>query len=328
MLKTIKANDLKIGMYVILPLSWFKHPFLRGKFRIDSEKQIKKIIDSGIANVVIDTDKGCEAVENVETISDVDVRLPVPKKWEPERLLPKKFRSVINDKSLPPQKRAKFIYESSIDIMNKLLSSPTTQNIKEFKEGISDIVDVILADDETSFYLLSITSHDFYTYTHSVNVGVLSILLSKALFKSSHLHNMQELGAGFFLHDIGKVNVNSAIINKRGKLTDDEMAEMRTHPYQGYKILSEANQLSEECKVIVMQHHEREDGTGYPQGLEGYNIHPYGRICSIADVYDALTSERPYKKKLKPPDALELMKKEMINHFHREIFDEFVLLFE
>ena len=108
------------------------------------------------------------------------------------------------------------------------MDSPSTQNIKEVKEGIFDVVDLILTDEETSHYLLSITSYDYYTYTHSVNVGVLSVLLAKALFKNSDLHNMHELGAGFFLHDIGKVRVNPAIINKKGKLTENEMAKIRT----------------------------------------------------------------------------------------------------
>ena len=114
----------------------------------------------------------------------------------------------------------------------------------------------------------------------------------------------------------------------KGKLTDDEMETMRTHPSHGHDLLSETNQLSEECKVIVMQHHERNDGSGYPLGLSGDDIHLYARICSIADVYDALTSERTYKAKLEPFYALKLMKEEMITHFSKELFDKFVLLFK
>jgi HD-GYP domain-containing protein (c-di-GMP phosphodiesterase class II) len=138
---------------------------------------------------------------------------------------------------------------------------------------------------------------------------------------------MHELAAGFFLHDIGKVRVDPSIINKPGRLTDEEMKQMRTHAYAGYEILSETKQLSEESKIIVLQHHERFDGTGYPFSLKGDEIHMYGRICSIADVYDALTSERSYKQKLGTFEALKVMKKEMINHFQKELFENFVLLF-
>ena len=139
---------------------------------------------------------------------------------------------------------------------------------------------------------------------------------------------MRELGAGFFLHDLGKVHVESSIINKPARLTKGEMFKIHTHPYQGYLLLKETNQLTEDCQIIVMQHHEREDGTGYPRRLIGDEIHLYGRICCIADVFDALTAERSYKPKLTPFEALKIMKEEMINHFHKEIFMEFVLLFK
>jgi len=133
--------------------------------------------------------------------------------------------------------------------------------------------------------------------------------------------------AAFFLHDLGKVRVDPAIINKPGRLTEEEMSKMRIHPYQSYKILEESGHLSHECKVITMQHHEREDGSGYPRRLKGDEIHDYARICCIADVYDALTAVRSYKKALSPFDALKVMKEEMIGFFHAEIFRNFVLLF-
>lgn len=176
--------------------------------------------------------------------------------------------------------------------------------------------------------MLAITAHDFYTYTHSVNVGVLAVMLSRALFRNLGAHNMHELGAGFFLHDLGKIRVDPAIINKPGILTEEEMKKMRIHPYQSCKILAEAGQLSEECRIIAFQHHEREDGKGYPRRLQGEEIHVYGRIGCIADVYDALTAERSYKPRLSPFEALRLMKEEMINHFRRDLFEKFVLLFQ
>ena len=132
---------------------------------------------------------------------------------------------------------------------------------------------------------------------------------------------------GFSLHDIGKVRIRPGIINKRGKLTDAKMAVMRTPPDQGYTILSVTKQLTEDCRIIVGQHHERQDGSGYPQKLKGDEIHAYGRICSIADVYDALTSEPSYQKKLDTFSALKLMKEQLLDHFHQDIFEKFVLLF-
>jgi len=158
-------------------------------------------------------------------------------------------------------------------------------------------------------------------------VGVLGVALAKALFRNSSDHDLQALGTGFFLHDLGKVKVPSEIINKPAALTEEEMKLMRRHPADGYKILVETHQLTEEARVIVLQHHERSDGTGYPRGLRKNEIHLYARLCTLADVYDALTSERPYKKKLAAFEALKLMRAEMLHHFQAELFEKFVLMF-
>ncbi len=323
---TIKTQDLTLGMYVMLPVSWFKHPFLKNEFIIRSQDQIDKIIDHGITEIVIDTDKGEPdiASQNAGTVNPANTP---PKTWAPDKLIPPQLREAVHNKTLPPEKKSRIVYESSRVLVERLLEDPKAENIQEAKKGISEIVDLILAEDSTSRELLKLTSHDFYTYTHSVNVGFFSVMLAKAVFKGSDSHNMHELGAGFFLHDIGKVRIDPSIINKPGKLTDAEMATMKSHPYQGYRILKEANQLTEECMFIVMQHHEREDGTGYPRMLKGDQIHTYGRICCIADVYDALTAERSYKQRLNTFDALKLMKEQLLNHFHRELFAKFVLLF-
>ncbi|MGC2062525.1 MAG: HD-GYP domain-containing protein [Thermodesulfovibrionales bacterium] len=322
MRKTVPVGKLKTGMHVILPASWFNHPFLKNRFEIVSNDQIREIIAAGFEEVVIEA-----GADHPEAIVFDDVHLFPPLKWEPGKLVPDELREAVHSATLAPEKKAAIVYKSSLAIMQRLLDEPCAENIREAKEGISQIVDLIISDDATSKNLLTITSYDFYTYTHSVNVGVLSVLLSKMLFRESLAHDMHELGAGFFLHDIGKVRIDPAILNKSGRLTDEEMLKMKAHPYQGYKILKETEQLTEECRIIVMQHHERDDGTGYPNGLKGDDIHVYGRICCIADVYDALTAERSYKQRLKPFEALKLMKEQMINHFHKELFDKFVLLF-
>lgn len=326
MIQSIKTDDLKVGMYVILPASWLNHPFLKGQFAINSRGQIKEILDCGFAEVAIDTDKGAPVTDN-ESMTHGDRDLKPPQKWEPEQLMSDALREAVRDQTLSHEKKALAVYNSAVELIGKLLADPKAENIREAKSGLAEVVDLIISDSTTAEHMLRITSHDFYTYTHSVNVGVLSILLAKALFGSSDRHDMHELGAGFFLHDIGKVRVDPAIINKPGRLTEEEMQKMRIHPFQSYKIMEEAGQLSEECRIIAMQHHEREDGTGYPRRLKGDEIHLYGRICCIADVYDALTAERSYKPKLSPFEALKIMKEEMLHHFHGEIFEKFVLLF-
>jgi HD-GYP domain-containing protein (c-di-GMP phosphodiesterase class II) len=261
-------------------------------------------------------------------LSDTEEEAAVPKKeWKPEELVPQELREAIYDKALPPEKKAKVVYSSSVDIMQKLLEDPKAENIGEVKKGIAEMANLIMSDDQTSSQLLKLTSHDYYTYTHCVNVGIYSMLLAKAVFKGTDAHNMQELASGFFLHDIGKVNIDTALINKQGKFTVEEMQLMKLHPEFGYKLLSDTSQLTKECRIIVMHHHERVDGTGYPKGIKDEDIHIYGRICCIADVYDALTSQRSYKQSRNPFEAFKIMKEEMLGHFSMNIFEKFVRLF-
>lgn len=322
MIKTLKSQDIKEGMYVLLPQKWFSHPFLKNEFLINSPKQISKIIKSGIREVSIDTDRSIRPVKEsrVKIIAETrKVRQPI---------IPPELQEAIFNKNMPADKKAKAIQHHSIVMIQRMMENPSGESIKEAKKGIFEIVDIILANDETNRELLMLTSHDYNTYVHSVNVGVLAISLAKTVFKGSDAHNMHELGAAFFLHDLGKVKVDINIINKPAVLTDEEMLEMRRHPQYGYEILTEAHQLSDECKKIVFQHHERDNGRGYPQGLSGEEIHIYGRICSLADVYDALSSQRPYRQPLRPYEALNVMKEEMLEHFHKELFKKFVLLFQ
>jgi HD-GYP domain-containing protein (c-di-GMP phosphodiesterase class II) len=322
--KNIIIDDLKVGMYVILPTSWFKHPFAKNEFSIKGRDQIRKIRACGFKEVIIDTEKSkvAEAERNPSTPQSEGTV-----KTQPPTIVPNELREAIHDKKLPAQEKAKAVQKHSMLMISNLLENPSAENIRDVKKGVAEVVDLILTDDDTSYYLMNITSHDFYTYTHCVNVGFLAVMLSKVLFRKSMAHDMHELGAGFFLHDLGKVYVDPAIINKPGVLTDDEMEQMRQHPVMGHRILRDTNQLTNECKKIVMQHHERFNGMGYPKKLKGDEIHLYGKICSIADVFDALTSDRPYRKKMEAFRALQIMKEEMIEHFQKDLFEQFVFLF-
>ncbi len=342
MKKPVAVTDLRPGMFITLPGSWADHPFLRNQFRIKDQKQLEKLKASGIKQVTVDLLKSApkhrERVDSIgklayvshddapETAQDDPKEQEPPAKWNPENLVDPLLCEAIHDRTLAPEKKSQIVYTHTRQMMERLLESPTAENIGVSKEIISDVTDLVLAEEDTARGLLRITDHDFYTYTHSVNVGILGLLLSKALLSHSDGHDMHELGAGFFLHDLGKIKVDTAIINKPARLDDIEMRRMRVHPYQGYKILKAADQLSEESRIIIMEHHELFDGNGYPRQLLADQIHLYGRICCIADVFDALTAERSYKKALKPFDALKLMRDKMPKHFDKELFTSFVKL--
>jgi HD-GYP domain-containing protein (c-di-GMP phosphodiesterase class II) len=319
--KKFPVAKLKVGMYVVMPVSWKDHPFLKSNFLLTSPDQIKKIIGAGIKEVHVDLIRS-RTVDEEPAPAPVKQTLVAPKK----EIIPERLREAIFDKALPPLTRAQQVHEYSGQMIKNLLENPTAENISATKRAVADVVDLILADLETSQHMMMITDHDYYTYTHSVHVGVLSICLAKNIFRNSNNHDLHELGAGFFLHDLGKIRIDQAIINKPGKLTDEEMEEMKKHPNLGFMILHETKQMTMESKIIVLQHHERYDGTGYPHGIHGSDLHIYGKICSIADVYDALTTNRPYRPKIHPFEGLKIMKESMLHHFQKDLFERFVLM--
>ena len=144
---------------------------------------------------------------------------------------------------------------------------------------------------------------DDYLYRHSVNVAVLSLLIGLELNLSEE--DLEKLTIGALLHDVGKLFVNQDIINKRGILTDDEYEQVKKHSAEGYKYLREIYEMPTKSYVGILQHHERYDGLGYPNQVKGKDIFLFGRIIAIADVYDAITSDRPHRKAMLPTEAME-----------------------
>ncbi|MBT4448463.1 MAG: DUF3391 domain-containing protein [Gammaproteobacteria bacterium] len=335
--KDINLNELKVGMYIELPDSWFSHDFLSNNFKMSSVEQLKKVKTMKLKQITVDCEKS-DIKHQPEKVSPLIEELPqskvadpkfekAPKQWSSEKLLTDDLRNVLDDQKLPPEDKSVAVYKHSVNMMEQLLEFPTAENIQASKEAIYHISDAVMADNDTAKNMLLITSHDFYTYTHSVNVGITSIMLSKEIFKNSDAHDLQELAAGYFLHDLGKINIDPEVLNKPARLNDMEMQHIKTHPYQGYKLLKAADALSPECSTIVMQHHEANNGSGYPRRVKEKEIHIYGRICAIADVFDALTAERSYKKAMKPFDALRLMKEKMIDNFDQKLFTQFVKIY-
>jgi len=227
-----------------------------------------------------------------------------------------------------PDEKAKAVFEHCSGLMTNLMNEPVTEQlIEDTSQPIMALAECIIADEEVSGSLLRITSHDYYTYTHCVNVGVKSLLIARHVLDTSDEQLMKELGVGFFLHDIGKSQVDPGILNKPGKLTDEEFTIMRNHPERGGMLLKKANSLDELRKITVLQHHEKIDGSGYPYGLKGKEFHQFGQICALADIYDALTAERSYKKGMTVFEALKLMKEQMAHHFDEKLFNSFIQLF-
>ncbi len=232
---------------------------------------------------------------------------------------------ILTDPTVPSRVKAATFYISSIHALRKAFDDPNSERIEEIKNTLKPMFKNIMNNQVLLNDLFSITEHDFNTYTHSVNVGIFATSLAIHLFKGdSTIGNIQleHQSYGYFLHDVGKSRVPLAILRKRGKLNQDEWAVMKKHPEWGYTILMETGHLTDEAAYISMQHHERPDGSGYPFGMK--DIHPCARICAVADIFDALTSARPYKKAMRPFEAIDIIKKDAFTEFDHNLLSTFI----
>lgn len=195
-------------------------------------------------------------------------------------------------------------------------------NIFETKLLIENIIDEIIHNKHLIINMVDLKVFDDYTYYHSVNVAVISIVIGMTINLSRK--DLCKLGLGALLHDIGKVFVPKEILNKKDPLTDEEMEIVKSHSERGYDYLKEKWEIPIKSYTAVLFHHERYNGTGYPRGKSKENINLFGRIIAVADVYDALISDRPYRKALLPSDAVEYVMAASGTFFDPELVKVFV----
>ena len=255
-----------------------------------------------------------------------ELHIDISDKKEYQRYIENNLQDIITDESVPVEEKSKVAYSCATGLVEELLENPRSgEHIRRSKTVITNLANYLLSDSKAFFSLFTTASFDYYTYTHSVNVAVFGIALAHRLGHYS-LDEITTIGSGLIVHDIGKSLIDQRILNKRGPLNRGEWAIIREHPENGVRLLRSSGEFNEDALTIVMHHHEKLDGSGYPQGLRGDAIHPHARIAALADIFDALTTERPYKSAVRSFPALQIMREEMGKGLDQELFTEFVRL--
>lgn len=288
----VSINNLKPGMILAKDI-WGKSSYfpLVHANTVLQESTINRLMDKGIQGIYIECE-GCEEIEVEEIISTED----------------------------------KIRVTNEIGRIFKCLQAEKG-NIFACVESVNRIadyfVDVITKNHECLLNIIDIKNYNEYSYIHSMQVGILSTIIGKNLgYKSSKL---KELATAGMLHDVGKLNIPLEILDKPGPLTDEEFAVMKKHPGYAMDKLKPCCGLSRDILDGIIAHHEKIDGTGYPNGLKEEEIHDFGKIIAVADVYDALTSDRSYRKSWKPHDTINFMMGCAGKHFDVDILSAFLL---
>lgn len=319
MLKKVSVDQLQIGMHLHeLCGSWMEHPFWRTKFVITNPDDIRQIQASGIREAWIDVAKGVDVPGATETevAASVDATLTEVAMRE----APSKKTSMAEE-----LQQASKICVASKQAMVSMFQEVRMGNAISFETASAVVEEISASVMRNSGALISLArlkTVDDYTYMHSVAVCALMVALARQLKLDEAA--TRELGMGGLLHDLGKAFMPHEVLNKPGKLTDAEFAIMKRHPVDGHTALLGSGIVGAIPLEVVLHHHEKMDGTGYPDRLKGDGISLYARMGAVCDVYDAITSNRPYKSGWDPAESIRKMAEWCHGHFDAAIFQAFV----
>jgi HD-GYP domain-containing protein (c-di-GMP phosphodiesterase class II) len=236
------------------------------------------------------------------------------------------LEAIVENPAIPIRERAKIVYDAAVRLTTEVLVSPQSEeSLKRTEEMVCSAIAYVLKGKEALHHLIALMATDYTTFTHSVHVAAIGLALAEQVgFKSRG--ELKDFGVGAILHDVGKLKISQDILHKPGPLTNREWAEVKRHPEIGLTLLNTHKNLAAGTKAIIIEHHERVDGTGYPSGKSGDGIHPFARVAAIVDAFDALTSRRPYRGAVSSFRALGIMKEEVGSHFDEEYYKAFIRL--
>lgn len=299
MLKRVSTDQLCTGMFVhSLGGSWLDHPFWRTSFKLTDTKDIRRLVEAGIREVWIDTERGLDlAPPAAEAAPAPEAPSAPPAEAAPARV----------DTATELARAARICAASRKAVASMFQEARLGRAIDVAATAplVEEIAGSVMRNPGALISLARLKTKDDYTYMHSVAVCALMIALARELALDEPM--IREVGTAGLLHDVGKMAIPLEILNKPGKLSDAEFACVRTHPEEGWKMLQQGSGVGEIALDVCLHHHEKVDGSGYPHRLAGEAISLVARMGAVCDVYDAITSNRPYKSGWTPTESLRRM---------------------
>jgi putative nucleotidyltransferase with HDIG domain len=318
-IKKIPSARLKPGMFIHdLNCGWMDHPFLTTRFKLESGQDIRKILDAGIREVYIDTGLGLD-ISDAPTAAEVRQELDSEMQQCAEKQAAAPRTSMQEELS-----RAHKVHSEANLIMRNIMSDVRLGKqvrVEQMEPLVDKMAGSILRNSGALLSLTRIKNKDEYTFQHSVGVAALLIAFCRGLDLDEE--TIRQAGIGGMVHDVGKMQTPDRILNKPDRLTEEEFTVMRHHVVASREILEITPNISQTALHVAAQHHERYDGSGYPNRLKGDQISPIGQMAAIIDVYDAITSDRVYHKGMPPTEALRKMFEWSKFHFKPELVHAF-----
>ena len=325
MLHTLKVQtkDLAVGMYVSgLDRPWLETPFVIQGFCVESAQDIDQIRNY------------CEYVF-VDVTKSRDPRHPLLRQLRaPRTSIP--IKDIFPGRPLKPYPnssewkeeaaQAWLVLDYLVDDVNAIfehVSDGGTLNVIRLKKSVDPVVESMSRNPDACIWLARLKQHDKYSYQHSLSAAIWAVALGRQL--GLPRHDLRSLAIGCMLMDVGKLRLDPELLTAPRSLSENEADEMRQHVSHGVDIVRESGIINQDVLDIVAHHHERYDGSGYPQGLQGDDIPAFARIAGIVDTYDAITSNRNHAKAVSPSNAIKLLYRSRNIDFQSELVEVFIL---
>jgi len=298
--------------------SWMDHPFWRTKFVLDDPEDLRQIRACGIKEVWIDVHKGLDVAGPTKQEAEAQIDAALERIAQPREAWQ---RAALAEEV---QRAAKICAKGKEAVVSMFQEVRMGKAIDHAAAGalVEEISDSVLRNPGALISLARLKTADDYTYMHSVAVCALMVALARQLGLDEQ--STREAGMAGLLHDLGKAVMPMEVLNKPGKLTDEEFRVIKSHPVEGHRMLVEGGAVGAIPLDVCLHHHEKVDGSGYPQGLKDAEISLFAKMGAVCDVYDAITSNRPYKAGWDPAESIRKMTEWSKGHFDERVFQAFV----
>ncbi|MCL1065478.1 DUF3391 domain-containing protein [Shewanella olleyana] len=319
----VSINQIQVGNFIRLPVSWKDHPFLFSNFKVKTQSQIELIKSLGIEQVFYDTERS--DTELLALKSSSDKTLPVDGdgldklKLEMDQY---KHDQIESQKKLRRSiKKTEQQFERSLSMMRSTVSklgSRPLNSVNDAKDMISSMTNMLLNSDDLVLHLMGDVKPGDLIYHHSLNVSVMSMMLGKSLEWSRE--DIELIGLGALFHDVGKLKIPSNILNKHVQLTKPEQNLIKQHPLMSLNFLKLADTFPEQAKPMIANHHEFIDGSGYPKGLKGDELDKFSQLITVVNEYDDLCNGTKVSKAKTPYASLGIIYK----NYKQKLNNEYV----
>lgn len=318
----ITVDRLQPGLHIRLPVKWNEHPFLFNSFKIKDDEQIQLIRHLGIKHVFINTNlsdtqplpPATDSSQTNDDSSKQEIDKETQRLWKEKQDRIEKL-SAYRRRVINCEKEFERSLSRMRAVMNKIRNRPE-QAVDEATQLVNDIVDKLLSDDNVTLHLMNGKSEFEDIYFHSLNVSVVAMMIAKA--KKMNAEQIKDVAFASLFHDMGKVKVPTAIVRKQTPLSEPEKNYLKLHTKYGLEIAAHMDSFPESARTVIAQHHELNDGSGYPEGLKGDQIDELTQVISVANAYDNLChSNIPSEQKI-PYIALSHLYKKCKHQYNEE----------